>query len=105
MAEVAYKVPLTAKAQVFNIDLAGTTYKITLFWNVTSATWVINLATTTDTPILSAVPLVTGIDLLGQYAYLGIGGKLVVQTDYSVDQVPTIDNLGIDSHLYFVTAG
>lgn len=98
----AYEVPLTAKSQIFQISMGGVVYTITLFWNQAAACWMINLDDGSNVPIIHGIPLVTGIDLLTQYAYLNLGGQLVVQTDYSPDVLPTLTNLGSESHLYFV---
>jgi hypothetical protein len=53
--------------------------------------------------LVSGIPLVTGVDLLAPYAYLGFGGELLVATDGNTAAVPTYANLGTGSHLYFVT--
>lgn len=98
-----YKVPLTAKAQSFNISLAGVSYNLTLYWNRASNSWVIDIADVDNNMLCSAIPLVTGINLLGQLKYLGIGGRLMVQTDYNATAIPTLTNLGADSNLYFIT--
>lgn len=99
----AYEVPLSSKAQEFVISLNGTSYKLTFTWNRALSNWVMNMAKEDGTPVLCGVPMVTGTDLLAQYQYLGIGGALVVQTDYDPAATPTYENLGTDSHLYFVT--
>ncbi len=49
------------------------------------------------------IPLVTGTDLLGQYEYVGLNGQLFVYTDGNADNVPTLDNLGIESNLFYLT--
>jgi hypothetical protein len=98
----AYEIPLTAVAQDFTIALGGVTYTLTVFWNRAATCWMLNIADALGAPLVMGIPLITGTDLLRQYAYLGISGSLVVQTDYAVDNIPTIDNLGTDSHLYFV---
>jgi len=64
--------------------------------------WVLDIADVSSDPIVQGIPLVTGCDLLAQYAYLGIPGQLVVQTDGSPDTMPTYANLGTNSHLYYV---
>ena len=100
----AYEIPLTPEAASFPIALGGTSYQLTIFWNRAASTWVINLASADGTtPILSGIPLVTGTDLLSQYQYLGIAGSLTVQSDGDIDAMPTLDNLGTQSHLYFIT--
>jgi hypothetical protein len=100
----AYEIPLSAKPQTFSIALGGVTYKMTLRWNVPAAAWMLDIADATGNPMVGSIPLVTGVDLLGQYAHLGFIGQLVVQTDHDPDAVPTFDNLGTTGHLYFVTS-
>ncbi|MNU03634.1 hypothetical protein D3C72_2477290 [compost metagenome] len=63
----------------------------------------LDIATAARVPILTGIPVVTGLDLLAQYAYLGFGGMLIVQTDHDADAVPTLGNIGIAGRLYFVT--
>jgi hypothetical protein len=45
---------------------------------------------------------VTGTDLFEPFAYLNFGGKLVAQTDHDSGAIPTYENLGNTSHVYFV---
>lgn len=98
-----YEVPLTPQAQTFSITLLGIIYKLTLSWCSPAAAWTLLIADQDGTALVGGVPLVTGLDLLAQYRYLGIGGSLVVATDGDITAVPTYENLGVDSHLYFVT--
>lgn len=99
-----YEIPLTSDAQTFAIQLAGVSYRITLRWiGGDQGGWIIDIADAQAVPILTGIPLVTGADLLAQFAYLNFGGSLVVQTDHAPDDVPTYANLGDTSHLYFVT--
>lgn len=98
------EIPLLSTPQVFNITLAGVTYRMTLIWrDGDQGGWVLDIADQDSNPIVCGIPLITGADLLAQYGYLGIGGQLVVQTDHDVNTVPTFENLGDTSHLYFVT--
>jgi hypothetical protein len=100
-----YEIPLTAQPQSFFITLGGIEYRLTLQWRETvGGGWFLDIADSTLNPIISGIPLVTGADLLGQYAYLGIPGKLGVATDGDPDAVPTFTNLGSQSHLYFVAS-
>jgi hypothetical protein len=98
-----FEIPLSPEPQKFNIGLAGTEYQVRLYWNKTDAAWYMDLNEADGTPLQQGIPLVTGIDLLKQYPHLGVGGSLVVQTDYNPDAVPTYDNLGTTGHLYFLT--
>lgn len=54
-------------------------------------------------PVISGIPLVTGADLLAQYAYMGLGFKLVVVCDDSTQDYPTKTDLGGRSHLLVST--
>jgi hypothetical protein len=99
-----YEIPLSPTPQTFNISLAGVTYKCTVKWNWVSACWVIDIADATGTPMISGIPMVTGANLLEQYAYLGFGGSLVAQTDNAPDVVPTFDDLGSTGHLYWIVS-
>lgn len=69
--------------------------------------WMLDIADTTETPILQGLPLVTGADLLAQYRYLTNipPGLLGVATDGVPDAVPTYQNLGLTSHVYYVVNG
>jgi hypothetical protein len=100
----AFEVPLSAQPQQFDIALAGQTYKLRLAWNEASACWTLDIADSAGTPLLQGAPIVTGVDLLSQYGYLGIGGSLIVQTDMNPNAVPTFDDLGTTGRLYFITA-
>ena len=76
----AFDVPITPGVpQTFTISLGGTFYNLTLRWSTSMAAWFLDLADANNNAVLTGIPLVTGLDLLAQYAYLGIGGMLVVQ--------------------------
>lgn len=96
-----YEVPLSASPQKLLIDLLGVTYSLTVRFNSASSLWYLDIADALGNPILVGIPLVTGCDLLEQYAHLGINGSLYAQTDGDLSAPPTSDNLGTSSHLYF----
>lgn len=97
-----YEIPLSPEPQTLSISLAGKTYFLSLAFNRAGSYWVLDMADEDRVPLLTGVPLVTGLDLLEQYSYLGIGGSLIVQTDFDADAVPTFENLGVTGRLYFV---
>lgn len=103
MALTIYEVPLSPKPQNFTIALGVTTYQMRVWWNnATNGGWTLDIADASGVPIVQGIPLVTGANLLRQYAYLGLNqGILSVQTDFDIDAVPTFTNLGQTSHLYF----
>ncbi|MDD3310947.1 hypothetical protein [Pseudodesulfovibrio sp.] len=99
-----YIIPLTGEAEVFTVTLAGTEYQLTVRWNAADqGGWMLDIAEPDDgDDILCGIPLVQGVDLLGQHGHLGIGGKLVAWAEDS-DADPTADNLGTAVKLYFIT--
>ncbi|CBJ42544.1 phage baseplate plug protein [Ralstonia solanacearum] len=103
MAGSTFEIPLDPRPQTFSIWLVGVQYQFTLQWrDTTNGGWFLDIADRALNPIISGIPLVTGVDLLAQHKYLGLGFELWVQTD-AADAPPTYNNLGIASHLYFVT--
>lgn len=99
-----YEIPLTPDPQQFGIPINGVQYTITLTYRGTvEGGWFIDLGDGSNNPILTGIPLVTGLNLLDQYTYLGIGGQLYVFTDGDLLAEPTENNLGVASHLYFAS--
>jgi hypothetical protein len=94
--------PLTAIPQSFSIPLNGITYNLTVKWNEKQG-WIMDIADVDSIPMIGNIPLTVGRDLLEPHANLNFGGSLFVSSIGS-DDVPTLDNLGTSSNLYFVTA-
>lgn len=99
-------IPVTNTPQTFDIALAGTTYTVTCKFNsAIDAGWVLDFVNTVSgIAVAYNCPLITGGDILAGLEYLGINGQLFVYTDGDDTAVPTLDNLGIDSNLYFATS-
>lgn len=100
-----FVLPLQNIPQKFDIALAGNNYTLTCKWNsAPEGGWVIDLAdATSGDPIAANIPLITGADCLAGLEYLGINGQLFVFTDGNEFAVPTLENLGVESNLYFQT--
>lgn len=99
------EIPLSPEPQTFRITLSQVEYQLTVIWrDADQGGWVLDIADAQGVPILEGAPLVTGANLLSQYAYLGIPGRLIVQTDFAPDEVPTFANLGRSSRLYYEAA-
>ncbi|MBC17081.1 MAG: hypothetical protein CL942_08520 [Desulfovibrio sp.] len=98
-----YRIPLTPVPQAFSIMLAGTLYQLTVRWNdVLEGGWVLDINLPENAgQVVNSIPLVTGVDLLEPYGYLGIGGGLMVWSD-DHDDPPSIDNLGSGVDILFV---
>lgn len=98
-----YEIPLTPTPQSFGITLSQVDYRMTVKWaDAPGGGWIADIATVDGTPIINGIPLVTGANLLAGYEYLGFTGTLAVQTDHDTDAVPTFNNLGLTSHLFFI---
>lgn len=96
------EIPLNSTNQTFSITLGGVEYQLTLVWR-DIAGWALDIASSTGNAIISGIPLVTGADLLQQYAHLGFNGALIVASDIDINSVPTENNLGSGGHVYFIT--
>lgn len=100
-----FTIPLQNVPQQFGITLANAEYLITVKWNDSpDAGWVMDISDAlTNNSIAANIPFITGANLLSGLEYLGIEGAFVVFTDGDEDATPTLDNLGIDCNLYFLT--
>lgn len=100
-----FQLPLQITAQTFSITLSGIIYNLTFqYRDAIEGGWILDIGDVNNVPILQGVPLVTGVNLLAKYQYLGFIGGLYVQTTTDPDAVPTFENLGTDGQVYYVTA-
>lgn len=94
-------IPTSGQPQTFKVTLVSATYEFTLqYANAGVGAWILTISDDQGNQLVS-FSLVAGIDLLEQYAYLGIGGALFVLNTSDPDDQPTFDNLGTDCQLYF----
>lgn len=96
--------PLQNVPQSFNISLGPNNYIMTCKWNPSDeGGWVIGFEDQeSGEEIVDNIPLVTGTDLLAGLEYLDFGGQIVVYTNGDATATPTLDNLGVESNVYFV---
>lgn len=98
------EIPLLPTPQALTVLLGNVYYQLNVqYRDAVAGGWFIDIADSTGVPIIQGIPMVTGCNLLEQYAYLGINVDLRVQTDHDPDQQPTFENLGLTSHLYAAT--
>lgn len=97
-----YLIPTSPAQQIFDIDLQNKTYTFRLLYNKFMETWTFDLYDENKNPLVMGAPLVTGVNLLDQYAYLGIKGQVVIYTEGDRDRLPSIDGLGVDTNIFFV---
>lgn len=106
-----YEIPLSGAPQRFAIELPGApvNYVMTFQWRdapdgmAGGGGWVLDIADADGTAMVCGIPLVTGADLLAQYAYLNFGGQLAVHSAGIPDATPTFNNLGTGSRVYWIT--
>lgn len=94
------EIPLSPDNQLFDISLNNVIYKIRLIWRKNS--WFLDLQNDSGVDIIAGIPLVSGIDLLAQYAYLQLGFGLVVLSDTNSDGAGQFE-LGYYSHLCVIS--
>jgi hypothetical protein len=96
-----YEVNIKPVDQKFNVELGGIVYSMRLMWNEEDDTWILDIGTKEEEPLINGIPLIAGADLLAQYGYLNIGngGYLYCVTDGQPYEKPTKDNLGSNAHL------
>lgn len=101
---IAYEIPLDpASPSIFSIILGETTYGFRLTFDAAgNGAWILDVADANGNLILAGVPLVSGVDLLGQYRHLGFEGGLYVTTDRGAGEVPGYEDLGAVARLFFV---
>ena len=103
-----WTIPLYPAAQSISISLGGARYKMKFLYRDAppecggGGGWVLDIADSEGNPLVCGIPLVTGADLLAQYAYLGFSGKLGVVSDGDPSVVPTFDALGVTSRIMWV---
>jgi len=95
------EMPLQPQNQTFSTTIAGSLYKVTVIWR--AGCWYLDLNDSTGALIAGGIPLVTGADLLAQYAYLNLGFSLFVVCDADDQDYPDENDLGICSHLFIRT--
>ncbi|MCK0552644.1 hypothetical protein KFO32_06075 [Pantoea ananatis] len=95
------EMPLQPQNQTFSTTIEGSLFKVTVIWR--AGCWYLDLSDSTGSLIAGGIPLVTGADLLAQYAYLNLGFSLFVVCDADDQDYPGENDLGIRSHLFIRT--
>jgi hypothetical protein len=101
MTEV-FEIALSPFDQRFVAGLGENLYNMTIRWcDALEGSWILDISSQEDEPIVHGIAVVGGVDLLGQYRYLNIGGGgfLYAVTDGQPLVPPTRENLGLNAHL------
>lgn len=103
---MVFKTPLTNNPEIFEINMSGVDYLMTVRWNDSEeGGWFIDLADAiTGSYIVQNLPLVTGANLLEGLDYLNFNATLFIVTDGDILAPPTFENLGVESNLYLEVA-
>ncbi|MBC7074657.1 MAG: hypothetical protein H5T98_01015 [Syntrophomonadaceae bacterium] len=97
-----YLIPTQPNSQYFRVSLNGSVYQLKIIWR--TDTWYMDINDSAGNSVLAGIPLITGASLLEQFAYLMLGGDLLVKSSgVDSDAMPTYDNLGSTANLYWVT--
>lgn len=102
MADDLFTIPVQNVPQRFEIELLGVTYILENRWNSIGEYWELDWYDADGVPIVMAVPVVGGADLLEAYPELP-PGILAVLTGGNEGITPTLDGLGVESLLYYLT--
>jgi hypothetical protein len=90
----------SAPGQTFNVSVSinGAVYSffVLLVFNEVAMYWVMSISDANQNLIVAGVPLVTGLNVLRQFQYLGIGSIYVINaTGVDID-FPNSSDLGSD---------
>lgn len=97
-----FEIPLSPQPQTLAATFPnGVSYNMRLIYLFTpNDCWELDIDDADGNPIVCGIPLITGADLLEQYAYLGFGCRMFCTTDGDDFAVPRFYNLGTTAHLY-----
>ena len=99
----AYEIPFSPQPQTFTIALIGVSYRLTTRWCGAMLAWALDIYGPDGSALLLGLPIITGVDLLGQHKHLGIGGSIFVQSSGDLEAVPGFNDLGASGLVFFVT--
>lgn len=91
------QIPLKPTNQKFTTKLGSKNYKLQTIFRIN--TWYLDIFNDTDTALITAIPMVQGIDLLEQHQHLIRGSLYVINT--SADEVSSFFSLGREINLYW----
>ena len=87
----------------------GVNYLLIFNFNNPTQCWMLDIwDNDQNLPVLNGIALVTGCDVLEQYAYLEVAANAAIEVMtqgpfVSPDTIPNFDNLGGDGHVYLLT--
>ncbi len=101
-----YEIPLRPESATFRISLSGKVYQFSVVWRDNDqGGWFLGISDFNGQPLVLGIPMVTGLNLLYQFGYLGIGADgsgLFMISDKDAFVGPSYDSLGTSCKLYYV---
>lgn len=97
-----FEIPLSPGSQNFKVTLNKVEYGMSLLWNNHDTTWILNISNNKGIQILSGIPLVPNVDLLGQFRHMGFVGKLVAVSLENKSASPGYWDIGSSSKLLYI---
>lgn len=98
-----FKIPLNPFPETFSVAINNVDFNAVTRWNNVQQCWVASVLDSNSVPILQNIPLIPGVDLLSQFAYLDLGIKLSALVDYDSAAVPKYSELGTTANVYVET--
>jgi hypothetical protein len=101
-APTVFQLPITpGTAQTFLTPINGVLYTLRFYFKDTpEAGWTLDISDNSGEPIVCGIPLVTGADMLAQYAYLAFGFKMFMITAGDPPHKPAFADLGAITQVY-----
>lgn len=103
---MAIEIPLETGVPYFDVqaDLDGATYVLTLRWNTRSLGWILDVADSSETTIVSGVRVVVDFPILAYQGTRRPPGALLFSDTSGEGVDPGADDLGDRVRLYYLTA-
>lgn len=96
----AIEIPIFDKSQEMDIQLGIKKYHLRIKY-IEFCGWMLDVMTQAREEILMGVPLLHGVDIFGQYRYLGFDGSLLFYCEDPSDEID-MNEIGKGNRLYFI---
>lgn len=98
------ELPLRQGPSIFSLSIKGRDFRFRFAYaNTEGGGWYVDIGETDGQPLVCGLPLTAGLNLLGQFGYLGLGFGLYVSVDGRPDEAPVYDDMGNGLHVKVVT--
>lgn len=99
----ALEITLDHLPKAFTVALSGRAYRMRVYYaDVNLGGWFLDIADEQGNAMTNGIPLVAGTNLLEQYAYLDMRGKLFVVNDLAPGDMPGWESFPTNAHLVWI---